>query len=598
MLSLKTHRAKLSCREKNMITVKINGKEIKAKEGSTIMEVAHAANVKIPSLCYHKDLLPWGSCGLCIVHLEGNNRMMRACCTEAVDGMSIITHDAQIVRARRTVLELILSNHPQNCLTCIRNNKCELQSLAAEFGLTDVRFDHILSENPTDNSNAAIVFDRYKCISCGRCVQVCNQMQAVYAIEHQGRGHKTIIAPAMKKELKDSPCVRCGQCAVHCPVGAIHEAKPVADIWAKLADPDVVSVAHIAPAVRVALGEEFGLPPGELTTGKIYAALRRIGFEYVFDNNFSADLTIMEEAQEFVNNFTSGTYKFPQFTSCCPAWIDYAEKYHHNLLPHLSTSKSPAQMMGAMIKTYWAEKANIDPKKIFSVEIMPCTAKKYEIIRDESMSSSGMQDNDVVLTTRELANLIRQAGIEFDLLEDQEADSPLGPYSGAGTIFGATGGVMEAALRTAYFTITGKELDKIDFTEVRGIDNVKEAKVNIAGNEIRIAVIHQLGNLPEFLAKLNQSMEAGGEPLYHFIEVMACRGGCVGGGGQPYGGATDEVRLARAKGLYTDDERSTIRCSHDNPLIKQIYSEFLEKPNSEKAHKLLHTHYSKRPLYK
>ena len=255
-------------------------------------------------------------------------------------------------------------------------------------------------------------------------------------------------------------------------------------------------------------------------------------------------------------------------------------------------------MMGAMIKTYWAEKANIDPKKIFSVEIMPCTAKKYEIIRDESMSSSGMQDNDVVLTTRELANLIRQAGIEFDLLEDQEADSPLGPYSGAGTIFGATGGVMEAALRTAYFTITGKELDKIDFTEVRGIDNVKEAKVNIAGNEIRIAVIHQLGNLPEFLAKLNQSMEAGGEPLYHFIEVMACRGGCVGGGGQPYGGATDEVRLARAKGLYTDDERSTIRCSHDNPLIKQIYSEFLEKPNSEKAHKLLHTHYSKRPLYK
>lgn len=581
-----------------MITVKINGKKIQAQEGETILEVAHAANIKIPSLCYNKDLLPWGSCGLCIVHLEGNMRMMRACCTKVTDGMSIITHDPEIVKARRTVLELILSNHPQDCLTCSRNNRCELQSLAAEFGLRDVHFDRFLNAKPKDDTNHAIVFERDKCIACGRCVQVCNEMQAVHAIEHQGRGTHTIIAPAMLKDLEDSPCVRCGQCAVHCPVGAIYEAKPKADIWSKLADPEIISVAHIAPSVRVAVGEEFGLKPGELTTGKIYTALRRIGFEYVFDNNFSADLTITEEAQEFATNFTSGKFQFPQFTSCCPAWVDFAEKYHHDLLPHLSTTKSPVQIMGPIIKTYWAEKMNFDPKKIFSVEIVPCTAKKYEAIRNETMAASGQQDIDAVLTTREFANLIKQAGIEFTLLEESEADSPLGPYSGAGTIFGATGGVMEAALRTAYYYITGKELEKLEFTAVRGLAGVKEAKVDIAGNEVRIAVVHQLGNLPEFLEKVKASIKAGGKPLYHFVEVMACRGGCVGGGGQPFGGANDETRIARAQGLYTDDERSKVRCSHKNPLIKQIYDEFLEKPNSEKAHKLLHTHYTERPLYK
>lgn len=580
-----------------MITIKINGKEISVEEGTTVLEAAHKANVKIPSLCYNKDLLPWGSCGLCIVHLEGNRRMMRACCTKATDGMSVITHDPEIVKARRTVLELILSNHPQDCLTCSRNNKCELQSLAAEFGLREVHLDRFLNDKPKDESNASIVFDRNKCISCGRCVQVCNEMQAVHAIEHQGRGTKTIIAPALMKQLEDSPCVRCGQCAVHCPVGAIYEAAPKQDLWSKLADPDVISVVQIAPSVRVGLGEEFGLSPGALTTGKIYTALRRIGFEYVFDTNFSADLTITEEAQEFVTNFTSGTYKFPQFTSCCPAWVDFAEKYHHDLLPHLSSTKSPMQIMGPMIKTYWAEKMNIDPAKIFSIAVMPCTAKKYECGRNESMYASGYKDVDEVITTRELANFIKQAGIEFDLLEEQEADSPLGPYSGAGTIFGATGGVMEAALRTAHFYITGKNLTDVEFKAVRGLAGIKEATIDIAGKKVRVAVVNQLGNLPEFLERVKASMKAGGEPLYHFIEVMACRGGCVGGGGQPYG-VDDGVRVARAQGLYTDDEKSAVRFSHENPCIKQMYAEYLGKPNSEKAHKLLHTSYIERPLYK
>ncbi|UTC52864.1 iron hydrogenase small subunit [Treponema sp. OMZ 803] len=579
-----------------MLDIKINGKRVQVPEGATIMEAARAANVKIPSLCYNKDLPAWGSCGLCIVHLENSARMMRACCTKAANGMNIITHDPEIVQARRSVLELILSNHPKDCLTCSRNNKCELQSLAAEFGLREMHFEHYINEKPKDDSNGAIVFDRNKCISCGRCVEVCQHMQAVHAIEYQGRGGKTIIAPAAMALLRDSPCVHCGQCAAHCPVGAIYETPPKMDMWAKLSDPDTISVVQIAPSVRVALGEEFGLKPGDLTTGKIYTALRRIGFEYVFDSNFSADLTIAEEAQEFVTNFTDRTYTFPQFTSCCPAWVEFAEKYHHDLIPHLSSTKSPMQIMGAMIKTYWAEKMSIDPKKIFSVAVMPCTAKKYECERNGTMSASGYQDVDAVITTREFANYIRQAGIEFNALEEQKADSPLGPYSGAGTIFGATGGVMEAALRTAYFYITGKELTALDFYQVRGLTGIKEAKIDIEGTEVRVAVVNQLGNLPEFLEKIRQSIKAGEDPIYHFVEVMACRGGCVGGGGQPYG-CTDEVRKLRAAGLYTDDERAVIRTSHNNPYIKQVYSEYLGKPNSEKAHRLLHTHYQSREPY-
>ncbi len=580
-----------------MINVKINGKALQVPEGITILEAAKLANVKIPSLCYNSDLPAWASCGICIVRMEGTARMLRACCTKITEGMSVITHDPEIVKARRTVLELILSNHPQECLTCTRNNNCELQSLAAEFGLRQIRFEHFIIDRPIDNTNDAIVFDRNKCINCGRCVEVCQQIQGVNAIEYQGRGGKTVIGPAALANLADSPCVRCGQCAAHCPVGAIYEAHSSRKVWDRLADREYTTVAQIAPAVRVALGEEFGLPPGAISTKKIYAALRRIGFKYVFDTNFSADLTIMEEGTEFIGRLLKGKGDIPLFTSCCPAWVDYAEKNCHDLLPNISTSKSPQQMMGSMIKTYWAQKAGLDPAKIFSVSIMPCTAKKYECKRNDDMKSSGFQDVDTVLTTRELARFIKQAGIDFNLLEEEEADNPLGPYSGAGTIFGATGGVMEAAIRTAYAVIVGKELGDINFTPARGLKDVKEAKVDVNGTEVRIAVVHQLGNVEEVLAKVREAKAAKKEPPYHFIEVMACRGGCVAGGGQPYG-ATDEVRAQRAAGLYTDDEKSDIRVSHKNPNVQAIYSEFLKEPNSEKAHHLLHTHYIKRELYK
>lgn len=580
-----------------MINVKINGKALQVPEGITILEAAKLANVKIPSLCYNSDLPAWASCGICIVRMEGTARMLRACCTKITEGMSVITHDPEIVKARRTVLELILSNHPQECLTCTRNNNCELQSLAAEFGLRQIRFEHFIIDRPIDNTNDAIVFDRNKCINCGRCVEVCQQIQGVNAIEYQGRGGKTVIGPAALANLADSPCVRCGQCAAHCPVGAIYEAHSSRKVWDRLADREYTTVAQIAPAVRVALGEEFGLPPGAISTKKIYAALRRIGFKYVFDTNFSADLTIMEEGTEFIGRLLKGKGDIPLFTSCCPAWVDYAEKNCHDLLPNISTSKSPQQMMGSMIKTYWAQKAGLDPAKIFSVSIMPCTAKKYECKRNDDMKSSGFQDVDTVLTTRELARFIKQAGIDFNLLEEEEADNPLGPYSGAGTIFGATGGVMEAAIRTAYAVIVGKELGDINFTPARGLKDVKEAKVDVNGTEVRIAVVHQLGNVEEVLAKVREAKAAKKEPPYHFIEVMACRGGCVAGGGQPYG-ATDEVRAQRAAGLYTDDEQSDIRVSHKNPNVQAIYSEFLKEPNSEKAHHLLHTHYIKRELYK
>lgn len=579
-----------------MINLKINGNPVTVEEGTTVLQAARQANVDIPSLCYNDDLPAWASCGICIVRMEGTARMIRACSTKVTEGMSIITHDPEITKARRTVLELILSNHPQECLSCTRNNRCELQKLAADFGLTTQKFENYIIDRPFDDSNRAIVFDRNKCISCGRCVEVCQQVQKVNAIEYQGRGGKTVIGPADLAQLENSPCIRCGQCAAHCPVGAIYEHSALDDLQKGLADPDLVSVVQIAPAVRVALGEEFGLEPGAISTKKIYAALRRIGFRYVFDTNWSADLTIMEEGNEFVSRFVKHGGEIPLFTSCCPAWVDYAEKNCPDLLAHVSSAKSPQQMMGAMIKNYWAGKVSVAPEKIFSVSIMPCTAKKYECDRDASMHSSGAQDVDLVLTTRELAKLIRMYGVNFNNLPEEEADNPLGPYSGAGTIFGATGGVMEAALRTAYAVITGNELGDVNFREARGLKGVKEAKIDVNGTEVRIAIVHQIGNVEPVLAKVREAKASGAEPPYHFIEVMACRGGCIAGGGQPYG-ATDAVRQQRIDGLYKDDEQSEIRCSHKNEAVLQAYREYLGEPLGERAHRLLHTHYTKRPLY-
>lgn len=580
-----------------MVNIKINGKEVQVAEGLSVLEACKGIGIKIPSLCYHPDVNAWASCGICVVKMENNGKMIRACSTKVYEGLSIITHDPQINRARRTVLELILSNHPQDCLQCVRNGHCELQELAAEFGLRENRFEHFLKNQPVDDSNGSIVFDRDKCINCGRCVQVCQEVQNVWAIDFQGRGGKTLIGPAAGMLLNDSPCIRCGQCAAHCPTGAIHEFSNFAPLWEKIYDPEVVTAVQIAPSVRVALGEEFGMEPGELSTGKIYAALRRIGFDYIFDSNFSADLTIMEEGTEFIGRLTKGQGKIPLFTSCCPAWVDYAEKNYPDLLDNISTAKSPQQMMGPVIKTYWAQKMGINPEKIYSVSIMPCTAKKYEVNRDSNMSASGYQDVDVSFTTRELAKLIKQAGIDFAALEDEKADSPLGEYTGAGTIFGATGGVMEAAVRTAYKVITGSEMADLNLTPVRGLDGVKSAKLDIAGTEVRVAVVHQLGNVAKVMDAVREAAARGEEPPYHFIEVMACRGGCVGGGGQPYG-TTDEVRTKRAKGLYKEDEASVKRCSHDNEEVAAVYKEFFGEPNSEKAHHLLHTHYQERAMYK
>lgn len=580
-----------------MVNIKINGKEVQVAEGLSVLEACKGIGIKIPSLCYHPDVNAWASCGICVVKMENNGKMIRACSTKVYEGLSIITHDPQINRARRTVLELILSNHPQDCLQCVRNGNCELQDLAAEFGLRENRFEHFLKNQPVDDSNGSIVFDRDKCINCGRCVQVCQEVQNVWAIDFQGRGGKTIIGPAAGMLLDDSPCIRCGQCAAHCPTGAIHEFSNFAPLWEKIYDPDVVTAVQIAPSVRVALGEEFGMEPGELSTGKIYAALRRIGFDYIFDSNFSADLTIMEEGTEFIGRLTKGQGKIPLFTSCCPAWVDYAEKNYPDMLDNVSTAKSPQQMMGSVIKTYWAQKMGINPEKVYSVSIMPCTAKKYEVHRDSNMSASGYQDVDISFTTRELAKLIKQAGIDFTALEDEKADSPLGEYTGAGTIFGATGGVMEAAVRTAYKVITGSEMADLNLTPVRGLDGVKSAKLDIAGTEVRVAVVHQLGNVAKVMDAVREAAARGEEPPYHFIEVMACRGGCVGGGGQPYG-TTDEVRTKRAKGLYKEDEASVKRCSHDNEEVAAVYKEFFGEPNSEKAHHLLHTHYQERAMYK
>lgn len=583
-----------------MVELTINGKQVSVPEGTSILKAAETIGIKIPTLCYCDDLEAWASCGICVVKnvdpRTGRARMARACCTAVTPGMNIVTNDADLMKARRTVLELILSNHPDNCLKCNRNQHCELQKLAGQFGLTDIRFERRLKNQPVDDSYAEIVLERDKCINCGRCITACHEMQNVFALEYNGRGDKTMIGPVAGRVLADSPCIRCGQCAVHCPVGAITFKNPIKSIFDKLADKETIGVAAMAPSVRVAIGEEFGMAPGTLTTGKIYAALRQLGFKYVFDTNFAADLTIMEEGNELLERVSKGG-KLPMFTSCCPGWIDYCEKKFHDMLPHLSTCKSPQAMQGAVTKTYFAEKNGIKKENIFNVSIMPCTAKLWESQRDKSMSSSGVKDYDMVLTTRELAMLIREAGIDFANLPEEKADSLIGAYTGAGTIFGVTGGVMEAAVRTAYFVANKKELGPVEYEPVRGMEGVKSAEVDLGGTKVRIAVVHQIKNVDAVVEQIRADLAAGKEPTWHFIEVMACRGGCIGGGGQPYG-VTDAVRAARTKALYTDDEKCTYRQSHNNPEIAAIYKDFLGEPLGHKSHELLHTSYEELDLYR
>jgi len=580
----------------SIIHVKINGIPVEVEAGTSVLNAAKAAGVRIPTLCYHDDLVPFGSCGLCIVKQEGSAKILRACATPVNEGLSVITNDPELFEVRKTILELILSTHPSSCLTCIRNGECELQDLAAEFGIRDQPFEVRLNDSPKDTSSASIVLDPSKCIKCGRCVQVCQDLQGVFALEFIGRGDGTCMAPAAMLKLDDSPCVKCGQCAAHCPVGAIYEKDENDAFRAAVADPTKKVVVQIAPSIRVGLSEAFGLPAGTVTTKKIYAALKKVGAYAVHDTNFSADLTIIEEGHELVGRITKGG-TLPLLTSCCPSWIDYVQKYYPDLLDHVSSCKSPMQMQGAITKTFYAEKAGLDPSEIFSVAIMPCTAKKFESKRDDNMSASGFQDVDLVLTTRELGRLIKNSAVDFLKLEEVEADSPIGEYSGAGTIFGATGGVMEAAVRTAYHVVTGKEMQRVEVEAVRGLDEIKKGTVDFDGTPIRVAVVHGLSHAKVVLDEIREAKASGTKAPYEFIEIMACRGGCIAGGGQPYG-ANDILRKERSAGLYADDKQSTYRCSHQNPSILKLYEDFLGTPNGEKAHHLLHTTYQKLPVYK
>jgi len=580
-----------------MVNVTINGEPLQVEEGTTILKAAEKKNINIPVLCYHPDLPAWAACGICVVKLENSPKMMRACATAVHEGMGIITHDPELYEIRKTVIELILSTHPNDCLFCGRNQNCELQTLAANYGIREQPFEERRRELPWDESTPSIVLNPEKCINCGRCANVCQQLQGVWALEFLDRGENVRIAPAGDVTLAESPCIKCGQCSAHCPVGAIFERDDTHSFLEAVRDPDKHVAVQIAPAVRVALGEAFGYEPGEISTGKIYAALRQIGVDVVFDTNFSADLTIMEEANEFVKRLSEGYGEMPQLTSCCPAWTDYMEKYYPEMIPSFSTAKSPMMMQGAVTKTYYAENVGKSAKEIFSAAIMPCTAKKFEITRDENMFASGEQDVDVVLTTRELARLIRSAGVDFHSLPDETADSPIGAYSGAGTIFGNTGGVMEAALRTAYHIATGEEMENMTIEAVRGMDGVREGEIEIQGKKIRVAIAHGMANVSEVIEKVKAAKEAGEEPPWHFIEVMACRGGCIAGGGQPYG-TTDEIRAKRIAGIYKDDEQSEWRASYQNPQIQQLYKDYLGEPMSEKSHKLLHTHYTPRPIYR
>ncbi len=574
-----------------MVNVTIDGVKLSVPAGTTVLEAAHQANIRIPTLCYLKDINQFGSCRMCVVDI-GARSLAAACVMPVSEGMLVKTNTPAVRAARKAVLELILSNHERKCLSCVRSQNCELQALARELGVDENRFEGQNIEYPLDMLSPSIVRDPNKCILCRRCVGVCREIQGIGAIGPVLRGFKTEIAPSFGKSLSETNCINCGQCVVACPVGALTEKDATQRVWDALADPDKVVVVQPAPAIRVALGEEFGLPIGTRVTGKMTQALRRLGFDKVFDTDFGADLTIMEEATELLHRIEEGG-ALPMFTSCSPGWIKYLEHNFPELIPNLSTCKSPMEMEGAIIKSYYAEQAGIDPESIVVVGVMPCTAKKFEAARPE-MEVNGLRSVDISITTRELARMIRQAGIDFASLPDAEDfDELVASSTGAAAIFGATGGVMEAALRTAADVLEGRSLEHINYTEVRGIEGIKEATFTLGGKELKVAVVHSTGAAKQLIKRIQ-----AGDNSYAFIEVMACPGGCVNGGGQPIVSAYKRMdidpRVARAQGLYSEDEAKTIRKSHENPDIKKLYAEFLGEPNSHKAHELLHTHYTPR----
>lgn len=571
------------------ITLWIDDVEVTVPEGSTILQAAHSINIDVPSLCYHPDLSTVGACRVCVVEVEGQRNPVPSCSFPVGEGMKVKTSSALLRRLRRDLVELLLDNHPMDCQTCVRNGTCELQRLAYDLGVRERLFEGERKHAEIDISSP-VRRNPEKCILCGRCMRVCGEVQGVHNLWMQHRGFHNEVAPAHGARMIDSVCIHCGQCVNVCPTAAFTEQDATERVFEALADPDLHVVVQTAPAIRATIGEGFGFRPGTPVTGKLVTALRRAGFEKVFDTNFGADLTIVEESNEFVHRLQHGE-NLPLITSCSPGWINFLERFYPELIPHTSTCKSPMSMLSTLLKTYYAQQMDIDPAKVFVVAVMPCTAKKFEAGREEHRTPWGAPYTDAVLTTRELIWMLKCLGVDFHSLEDGMFDSPLGVSSGAADIFGATGGVMEAALRTAYETVTGQELEELTFEEVRGVEGVKETSVSLSGTTINIAVANGLQNAKNVL-----DLVVSGEKQYHLIEIMACPGGCVAGGGQPYPPAGMHVldpKLARlrAQALYSIDSSKSLRKSHENPAIERLYENFLGAPNSHRCHELLHTHY-------
>lgn len=580
-----------------MVNIKINNIAVSVPEGTTILEAAHQAGFEIPTLCFLKELNEIGACRICVVEVKGMRNLVASCVYPVNEGMEILTNTQRVLQSRKKTLELILSTHDKNCLTCERSGSCELQKLCKDFDIEDQEYYRGFAPTyPIDTSAVHLVRDNNKCILCRRCVAVCEKQQAVSVIGANQRGFHTHIGCAFDSDLADSACVSCGQCVVVCPTGALTIKDDTQQVLDAIHDPAKHVIVQTAPAIRATLGECFGMPIGTEVTGKMVAALRRLGFDGVYDTDYAADLTIVEEASEFLHRLQNGGV-LPMITSCSPGWIQYCESHQPEFIPNLSTCKSPQQMFGSLAKTWYAKKMGLDPKDIFVVSIMPCTAKKFERGRaDQSAAGAGIPDVDAALTTRELAHMIERAGIQFTRLPDEDYDTPLGTSTGAGVIFGATGGVMEAALRTAYEWVTGEELARPEFTEVRGTKGIKEASYRIGDVDLKVAVASGLANARELLEKVK-----AGEASYHFIEIMGCPGGCVNGGGQPIQPASVrnfvDLKALRAQALYTADTNKTLRKSHLNPAVMAVYEEFLGKPGSHECHQVLHTSYVKRDRY-
>jgi NADH-quinone oxidoreductase subunit G/NADP-reducing hydrogenase subunit HndD len=564
--------------------IEVNNKKVEAESGEMLLSTLRRAGLHVPTLCNLEGMLPTGACRMCVVDVEGAPNLVPSCAFPVREGMKVKTHSARAVRARKTIVELLLANHPDDCLYCARNGNCQLQSLAENLGVRQRRYSGAKNETKIDTSSPSVVRDPAKCILCGKCVRVCEETQGVAALDFVGRGSRTQVGTAFNQGLNVSSCIACGQCIMVCPTGALTEQSHFRSLIEAIDDPEVKVVVQVAPAVSVTLGELFGVKPGADVAGMLNAALRRLGIDWVFDTGFSADLTIMEEASELVHRILNkGT--LPMFTSCSPGWIKFVEECYPDLLPHVSTCKSPQQMLGAVVKSYWADREKIAPERVFCVSVMPCTAKKYEAARPEMMNGE-IADVDLVLTTRELARIIKMRGIELNNLEPEPADTPFGERSSAGKLFGATGGVMEAALRTAHWMVTKKELDIPKVQPVRGLQGVKAAELQVGDLKLKIAVVSGLGNAKKLLEDIR-----AGKSEYHFIEVMTCPGGCIAGGGQPIGADLDAVK-ARMQALYKIDKDSTLRTSHTNVSVQRLYAEFLGEPNGEKSHHLLHTHYA------